>query len=98
MMNSPDDVVIHPQRPAPSNDGGSGARRVWHSCCLICDRDVVVFVSKVLFSASILCWSMWSIAVETNDCKDMGVYFGLIGMVAGSVVESGSARMMPKRE
>ena len=90
-------VVIHPQLPQVANDDIDPTLRVWQSCCLKCDKDVVLYASKMLFSVGILAFSMWSIAVEENECKDMGVYFGLIGLVAGSVVESGSSNMVPTR-
>ena len=90
--------MIHPQLPMQvPNDDIDPTRRVWQSCCLKCDKDVVLYASKMLFSVGILAFSMWSIATEQNECKDMGVYFGLIGLVAGSVVESGSSNMVPTR-
>ena len=71
-------------------------RRIWHSCCFECDRDVVMYSTKTIFSASILAFSMYIVLTNTDPCKDLAFPTGLIGAILGSFAEQGSQRMSSK--
>ena len=71
-------------------------RTVWHSCCFQCDRSVVLYATKTLFSAIVLGFAMYSILTNEDPCKDLSFSTGLVGLIAGSYVEQGSSQMLKK--
>jgi hypothetical protein len=71
--------------------------RVWRSCCLNVDKAVVLWATKTFFTASILFFAGFSFLSNEDPCRDMSFQTGLIGMVAGSVVEQ-TSRMMQEVE
>ena len=72
-------------------------RTVWHSCCgLRCDRSVVLFATKSLFSGVVLAFAMYNIISNHDPCKDLSFSTGLVGMIAGSYIEQGSSQMLKK--
>ena len=88
-----DDVIIHASPDVYVDDV---TRKTWQSCCFECDREVVLYVTKTMITVSILAFAMFSIASNTDPCKDMAFPTGLIGMIAGSFIEQGHQRMAKK--
>ena len=65
--------------------------RLWRSCCLECDRSIVLYATKTIFSGIILGFSMYIIILHSDDpCKDLAFPTGLIGAILGSFAEQGS--------
>ena len=71
-------------------------RTVWHSCCFRCDKSVVLFATKSLFSGVVLGFAMYNIVNNSDPCKDLSFSTGLVGMIAGSYIEQGSSHMLKK--
>jgi hypothetical protein len=71
----------------------SETRVIWQSCCLNCDRDVVMYLSKLLFSLTILTFAIYTVLSNDDPCRDLSFPTGLIGTILGSFVEQGSQRM-----
>ena len=60
-------------------------RKVWKSCCLVCDRAVVVFVASYLMLACLLCFfgaGLWS----STDCSDKNMWQSLLLLVLGVIL------------
>ena len=68
-------------------------QQVWKSCCLICDKTVVLYTTKTLFNAVILGFSMYMVLTNKDPCKDLSFPTGLIGAILGSFAEQGSQHM-----
>lgn len=73
---------------------------IWRSCCFTCDREVVQYVTKTIFSATILCFCLFMIGTNKDPCNGLlNWYTGLVGLIAGSYIEQGSAKMrQPPRD
>lgn len=66
----------------------------WKSCCFQCEPRVLIYFTKITFSAVTLLWALWQISANEDPCNpNMSWYTGLVGMVAGSYIESGSHAM-----
>ena len=71
-------------------------RTVWHSCCFRCDKSVVLFTTKTIFSGAVLAFAIYNIVSNEDPCKDLSFSTGLIGMIAGSYIEQGSFQILKK--
>ena len=73
-------------------------RRQWRSCCLTCDKPVVLYLTKTAFSAVTLCFALYQIGSNKDPCNpNMSWYTGLVGMVAGAYIEQGAVHMSGRR-
>jgi len=68
-------------------------RRVWRSCCMECDRQVVQFIVKTIFAGSILGFACIMIATDADPTNSplLSWYTSMIGLVAGSYIEQGTS-------
>jgi hypothetical protein len=78
---------------AAATEEKSDTREIWNSCCFNCDRDVVMYSSKLIFSLIILSFAMYTVLSNDDPCRDLSFPTGLIGTILGSFVEQGSQRM-----
>lgn len=63
----------------------------WKSCCFQCEPRVLIYFTKITFSAVTLLWCLYMISSNEDPCNpNMSWYTGLVGMIAGSYIESGS--------
>lgn len=63
----------------------------WRSCCFSCEPRVLIYFTKITFSAVTLLWALYMISSNEDACNpNMSWYTGLVGMVAGSYIEQGS--------
>ena len=91
------DVVVHPDQHALSVAFDDDVnRKTWQSCCFECDREVVLYMTKTLITVSVLGFAMYSIASNTDPCKDLSFPTGLICTILGSFIEQGHQRMKNK--
>ena len=67
-------------------------RRIWRSCCLECDRELVKFITKTVFAGSILGFACAMIATDGDPSNSplLSWYTSMIGLVAGSYIEQSS--------
>ena len=86
MNENSQDVVIHTQKN-PVDEDHEHDTRLWKSCCLSCDREVTLYLTKTFFSLSVLVFAMYSIASNKDPCKDLSFPTGLICTVLGSYIE-----------
>ena len=86
-------VLIEPNKETYNVDV---SRRTWTSCCFNCDREVVLFGTKTIITVAILVFAFYRIASNADPCKEQSFEHGLIGMIAGSVIEQGHTRMIKK--
>jgi len=95
-MVSHDDVAMHlpPNEAAAVDD--TEPKSTWRSCCFECNREVVLYFTKVTITVAILALAMFRIASNTDPCKDQAFENSLIGLIAGSFIEQGSQRMIKK--
>ena len=71
-------------------------RTIWRSCCFRCDRSVILYATKTVFSGAVLAFAMFNIISNTDPCRDLSFSTSLIGLIAGSYVEQGSQAMNKK--
>ena len=95
-----EDVVVHTLsiEPKATTDAFDVdvTRRTWKSCCLECDREVVLYMTKTVITLSIMIFAMYRIASNDDPCQEQSFEHGLIGMIAGSYIEQGSQTMVKK--
>ena len=85
-------VILEPQ----DSSDVDVSRKTWQSCCFQCDREVVLYATKTFITITVLVFAMARVITNTDACKDMSFPTSLIGMIAGSVIEQGHARMLKK--
>ena len=75
MKTNPEDLELQ-RTYTPDN------RRVWHSCCLTCDKDVVQYITK--YSMLVLLMGFFSVELHLSEtCEQTQLFTGLLTMIVG---------------
>lgn len=62
-------------------------RRVWHSCCLQCDKDALVFICSYFLLGGLLIF--FAMGLWTSDsCETSNLYQSLMLLVLGVILPS----------
>jgi len=54
----------------------------WRSCCCLCERSFVVFLTQTIFGLCILTFCAYQLSSDI-DCNRATPYWGLIGTICG---------------
>lgn len=91
-------MVTHPHPVLPATAPPYSHDEVWESCCLRCDRDLVLYLAKLAVTGVAMGFAMFTIANNEDPCKDLSFYTGLLGTVLGSYLEQNSSGMYHRRK
>lgn len=57
-------------------------RRIWRSCCVDLDADMVQFATQTVIALFVLCFAATQL-YRLEDCNDVQPYFGMITFILG---------------
>jgi len=58
-------------------------QKAWRSCCFMCERSFVVFITQTLLGMSILAFCAHQLSGVDYDCNRATPYWGLVGTICG---------------
>ena len=62
-------------------------QRVWKSCCILTDKDAVVYISTFSLIAGIAIFCCYQLT-NLKGCSDQQAYLSVLGMILGTLLPS----------
>lgn len=62
--------------------------KIWKSCCLVIDKNMVVYISQFIFSLSILGFSCFQLTKYSDQCNIASPYYSLISFLMGKLLSN----------
>lgn len=66
------------------DNGEEENTKIWRSCCIMADKDMVVYLSQIGFSMGILGFSCFQLTKYSDQCNIASPYYSLISFSMGS--------------
>ncbi len=76
-----------PQNLEDSSDPpNNNTSRIWRSCCLDVDKQVVMYVSQIAIGLGVLSFSFFQLIRADFTCDESSPYLGLVSFIIGTYV------------
>ena len=62
--------------------------KVWRSCCLVVDKNMIVYLSQMMFALLILLFSCFQLVKYSDQCNIASPYYSLISFLMGKLLSN----------
>jgi hypothetical protein len=62
--------------------------KIWRSCCLVVDKNMIVYLSQMMFALMILLFSCFQLNRYSDQCNIASPYYSLISFILGKLLSS----------
>jgi hypothetical protein len=76
------------EEPEPAGAVTNDQLKVWRSCCLVADKNMIVYLSQMIFALMILLFSCFQLTKYSDQCNIASPYYSLISFILGKLLSS----------
>ena len=60
----------------------------WRSCCLTVDKNMMVYISQMIFSICILMFCCFQLSIYSDQCNIASPYYSIISFLMGKLLSN----------
>lgn len=60
----------------------------WQSCCLTVDKNMIVYISQMIFSLCVLLFCCFQLSIYSDQCNIASPYYSMISFLMGKLLSN----------
>ena len=85
-MQDEENTLVQEQKLPPERR--RSGRQTWTSCCLVADRQMIVWLGQLAVMMSVLVFCAQQLIAAEGECNRSSPYIGLISFILGKALAS----------
>ena len=85
-MQDEENTLVQEQKSPPERR--HSGRQTWTSCCLVADRQMIVWLGQLSVMMSVLAFCAQQLIAAEGECNRSSPYIGLISFILGKALAS----------
>ena len=85
-MQDEENTLVQEQKLPPERH--RSGRQTWTSCCLVADRQMIVWLGQLAVMMSVLVFCAQQLIAAEGECNRSSPYIGLISFILGKALAS----------